>query len=70
MANISIDFNCDSGDGSYIETYLNSENQITVSIFEKNGVDLLVFLEKSKAIKFAKTLRTEINKIVEEGSNG
>lgn len=28
-----------------------------------------IWLDKSTAIKFAKTLRTEINKIEEEGSN-
>jgi len=30
-----------------------------------NNSDFTVFLDKSTAIKFAKTLRTEINKIVE-----
>lgn len=62
MANITLQFNCDSGDCSYVETFINDQNKITVQI--DNGDDaLLVFLDKSTAIKFAKTLRTEINKI-------
>ena len=64
MANISLLFNCTSGDGFYLETYLNSKNEITVSIdFNNDGDPTLVCLDKSTAIKFAKTLRTEINKI-------
>jgi len=35
------------------------------------GHDFCIWLDKSSAIKFAKTLRTEINKITEsEGLNG
>jgi hypothetical protein len=36
-----------------------------------NGIEFQIILDKSTAIKFAKTLRTEINKITEsEGQNG
>ncbi len=43
-----------------------------ISIFGKNGEDeFCICLDKSTAIKFAKTLRTEINKITEsEVNNG
>jgi len=38
---------------------------------EENGIEFQIILDKSTAIKFAKTLRTEINKIKEsEGKNG
>ena len=38
-------------------------------IIDLNGVKSIVNLDKSTAIKFAKTLRTEINKITEEEVN-
>jgi len=63
MANFNIIFNCSSRDGSCIETYLTNDNQIGVSIYDKEDVVGIVFLDKPTAIKFAKTLRTEINKI-------
>ena len=40
------------------------EDTILISL-EMDGQSGFVFLDKSTAIKFAKTLRTEINKIVE-----
>jgi hypothetical protein len=35
-----------------------------------NDITTVIFLDKSTAIKFAKTLRTEINKITEGEENG
>tara|TARA_R110000851_G_scaffold123549_7_gene253432 strand:- start:295 stop:504 length:210 start_codon:yes stop_codon:yes gene_type:complete len=68
MANVTLHFNCDTEDGSYLETFLTDKNTILVSITNDLG-SYTVVLDKSTAIKFAKTLRTEINKIQEEGSN-
>lgn len=36
---------------------------------QQEGNSFLILLDKSTAIKFAKTLRTEINKITESGVN-
>tara|TARA_R110000851_G_scaffold198555_1_gene349656 strand:- start:186 stop:377 length:192 start_codon:yes stop_codon:yes gene_type:complete len=63
MANITLQFNCDSGDGDYVDCYLNSDNNISICINDELDNLGMVFLDKSTAIKFAKTLRTEINKI-------
>ena len=63
MADINITFNCNSGDGTYLDTYLNSENGISITINDSEDDIRIVLLDKSTAIKFAKTLRTEINKI-------
>lgn len=41
-------------------------NEKVISITgDYDGGDFIIFLDKSTAIKFAKTLRTEINKITE-----
>jgi hypothetical protein len=50
----------------------NGENIINIQFTDRNGKFLHPFLmDKSTAIKFAKTLRTEINKITEsEVNNG
>lgn len=47
-------------------------NQIVIKIYnEEENIEQTIYLDKSTAIKFAKTLRTEINKITEsEVSNG
>jgi len=47
-------------------------NQIVIKIYdEEENIEQPICLDKSTAIKFAKTLRTEINKITEsEVSNG
>lgn len=68
MSNHRIIFYDESPQDNYkpvIETYLNSRNCITIRIEdEKNKDDFnVISLDKSTAIKFAKTLRTEINKI-------
>ena len=70
MANITLKFNCYSGDGTHLETYLNNENAITVIVNDDTDEPKTIILDKSTAIKFAKTLRTEINKIESEGFNG
>lgn len=46
-----------------IETFLNKQNEISISLKFENDPELVISLDKSTAIKFAKTLRTEINKI-------
>ena len=56
-----------------IELYTKNKDVIYISIGDFNTVksDMFIRLDKSTAIKFAKTLRTEINKITEsEVSNG
>lgn len=37
--------------------------------YDSDEIQHSIYLDKSTAIKFAKTLRTEINKIQEEGCN-
>ena len=50
--------------------YLENEEIIEITISDYNGNEIFINLDKSTAIKFAKTLRTEINKITEqEGGN-
>lgn len=63
MANYNIKFNCDSGDGTRISCQCNLENKIYIELEGDNFMNIV--LDKSTAIKFAKTLRTEINKIQE-----
>jgi len=71
MPNIDTHFLCSSGDGTNIQCFLNNENKITFYISNKSdSEELMVYLDKSTAIKLAKTLRTEINKIETEASNG
>jgi hypothetical protein len=52
-------------DEHVIETFVNNVNEIWISITMPNQSPSFICLDKSTAIKFAKTLRTEINKIVE-----
>jgi hypothetical protein len=61
MANVVLRFICSQDRGSELECFLNKNNEITIKI-ESNGMEY-VCLDKSTAIKLAKTLRTEINKI-------
>jgi hypothetical protein len=54
-----------------IELHTKNKDVIQITIASHNGLELFINLDKSTAIKFAKTLRTEINKIAEsEVSNG
>lgn len=50
-----------------IETFINNQNCITIRIEDESDLNSfeVISLDKSTAIKFAKTLRTEINKIKE-----
>lgn len=67
----ALTFYCNSGDGTTLQTEKNPADEIWISIQYPgdafNGATIV--LDKSTAIKFAKTLRTEINKIQEGGSN-
>lgn len=70
MANIRLLFENESQSENYIpmlECFLNVGNCITIRIFDSLNTDdfQVISLDKSTAIKFAKTLRTEINKIQE-----
>ena len=58
-----LDLNEDLND--YIKVNYTDENTIFIS-GEYDNYDFLIELDKSTAIKFAKTLRTEINKIKDE----
>ena len=62
MAKIDLKFLCNI-DGEYctIKTEVNN-NLIIISLYEQGRINEIL-LDKSTAIKFAKTLRTEINKI-------
>jgi hypothetical protein len=53
------------------ELYTKNKDVIEIIISDYNGTNLFINLDKSTAIKFSKTLRTEINKITEsEVDNG
>ena len=66
MANVKLIFNgtIDTEDHE-LQTFLNTQNEIYISIDIDGLPTHWICLDKSTAIKFAKTLRTEINKIVE-----
>ena len=71
MAKFELRFLCGSEDGSYIKVNVFKDYDTFVSdiidivIVDVYGRKNSVVLDKSTAIKFAKTLRTEINKIKE-----
>ena len=52
-----------------IECFLNNKNNIYIGISADGYEDLFICLDKSTAIKLAKTIRTEINKMEDE-TNG
>ena len=58
-----------NSDDHELTCFFNTKNEIYISIDTKDFPEAFICLEKSTAIKFAKTLRTEINKI-EEVNNG
>lgn len=63
MAKTELRFLDNDGKGSFarVELY---ENQIYIDIYDSDGGDYkFIRLDKSTAIKLAKTLRTEINKL-------
>lgn len=62
MAKFDLKFLCATdGKNCTIETKAN-DDMISVWLYEKGRINEIL-LDKSTAIKFAKTLRTEINKI-------
>lgn len=61
MAKFDLKF-IDCEDNSTIETWIDHD-AIKVIITPESGSRSIINLDKSTAIKFAKTLRTEINKI-------
>ena len=63
MANISFNFHCSTGDGTIIECAKYDKDSIQIVLTNDLGDFNYIYLDKSTAIKFAKTLRTEINKI-------
>jgi hypothetical protein len=65
MANVSLIF-YGIDDETSLECYANRNDNITIE-FDGDAPNLIE-LDKSTAIKFAKTLRTEINKISEDGT--
>lgn len=73
MANIDLKFKGLYSQESYIKVEFvdyndeDSTNDIMIELFDAEGSknSNFIFLDKSTAIKFAKTLRTEINKITE-----
>lgn len=69
MAKFELKFIANDDEDVFIKV-ISEENQIVVTI--ENGLEFsTICLDKSTAIKFAKTLRTEINKITEsEVDNG
>lgn len=74
MANVKLIFEDEcSSEGTYkaqLECFLNRRNCITIQVYDKNNEDDCnrISLDKSTAIKLAKTLRTEINKIQDDGN--
>ena len=51
------------------ELYIKNKEVIEITISDYNNTEFFINLDKSTAIKFAKTLRTEINKITESEVN-
>ena len=49
-----------------LECYRNAFNKVFIQIKDEDEETLHIVFDKSTAIKFAKTLRTEINKIEDE----
>jgi len=72
MANFELKFKDNSNAGFTIKCdKVKGINEIQILIEFENNYQSCIYLDKSTAIKFAKTLRTEINKITEsEVSNG
>tara|TARA_R110000751_G_scaffold202747_1_gene307307 strand:+ start:565 stop:789 length:225 start_codon:yes stop_codon:yes gene_type:complete len=64
MAKIDLKF-IDCDDPTTIETFMHGK-LIKIILRNKGCISEIINLDKSTAIKFAKTLRTEINKIKED----
>jgi hypothetical protein len=70
MANIELRFRCLCDSNDWVRIDKGISNTI-VLVTRHSGSTNLITMDKSTAIKFAKTLRTEINKITEsEVDNG
>ena len=67
MANVKLIFNGTNGtDKHELQCFINQDDEIYIEINIEPGspeTPSWICLDKSTAIKFAKTLRTEINKI-------
>jgi len=59
------DSNIESGTADIHRTDCDGKNYIAITLYDDGDILTSLWLDKSTAIKFAKTLRTEINKIVE-----
>jgi hypothetical protein len=69
MANIEIRFKCKSEPTDFIKIEREAQNIILVTNHDESCN--LIVMDKPTAIRFAKTLRTEINRITEsEVNNG
>lgn len=69
MSSIEIRFKCKSEPNDFIKIERNGNDIVIIT--NHNLSCNLIFMDKSTAIRFAKTLRTEINKITEsEVNNG
>lgn len=64
MSNIEIRFKCKAEPNYFIKIERNDNNNIVIVTSHEDSVNLIV-MDKSTAIRFAKTLRTEINRITE-----
>jgi len=70
MANFELRFRCLAEKTDWIRIDEGLDNNIVLVTSHNDCINLIV-MDKSTAIKFTKTLRTEINKITErEGNNG
>ena len=66
MANITTQFNCGSGNGDY-GIIVENVGEISVIFYNYKREQInSILLDIPTAIKFSKTLRTEINKIKED----
>lgn len=65
MAKFDLKFIDSEDDCSISCSYSEEHKEININGYDGNVCLFQIFLDKSTAIKFAKTLRTEINKIKE-----
>jgi len=69
MANTKLTFlGSEFSEGTELECFANAHSQIFIRITEYESSPVHITLDVSTAIKLAKTLRSEINYIKEEGS--
>ena len=67
---------CSIDHRDYVEAEVKSRKEcakkvIQISIYSENiGSEIIIYLDKKTSIRFAKTIRTEINKMEMEGYNG